>query len=371
MKLLVLVQDYPNNKGSISLMFVHTRNLYYKANGIDVEVLNFSASESYAIDGITVFPKSLLKHSDLTSYDLMLLHAPNLRSHFTFLRKHNKIEVPMVFFFHGHEIMKISNQYPEPYAYRKSKGILNNIIQNLYDNLKIRIWRKYFLNSPNEIILVFVSEWMRKVFYSNFQIIPENFKRSTYVISNSIGKVWETNRYSVSTPKEFDFITIRSNLDDSKYSIDLINSWAKNSANERFLIVGKGDFFNFNLKSKNITILEKTLPHDDLIKLVNQAKIALMPTRLDAQGLMACELASFGIPLITSDIDVCQSIFDGFPNVKLVDNNSIVIPLNKIKEELIKDYEYKRDERYYAANTVGQEIELFASLVRGTKVPQE
>ena len=31
-----------------------------------------------------------------------------------------------------------------------------------------------------------------------------------------------------------------------------------------------------------------------------------MPTRTDAQGLMMCEMAAFGIPLITSNIPVCH-----------------------------------------------------------------
>ena len=38
-----------------------------------------------------------------------------------------------------------------------------------------------------------------------------------------------------------------------------------------------------------------------------------MPTRADAQGVMACEMATFGIPLITSNIDVCKEVFKELP----------------------------------------------------------
>ena len=43
--------------------------------------------------------------------------------------------------------------------------------------------------------------------------------------------------------------------------------------------------------------------------------------RADAQGVMACEMATFGIPLITSNIDVCKEVFEGFENVAFIDNN--------------------------------------------------
>lgn len=53
--ILVLVQDYPNNEGSVALMYVHVRNKYYIQHGINVTVLNFSTSKNYSIDGIRVY----------------------------------------------------------------------------------------------------------------------------------------------------------------------------------------------------------------------------------------------------------------------------------------------------------------------------
>jgi len=34
-KILVLVQDYPNNNGGVALMYVHVRNKYYIQHNID------------------------------------------------------------------------------------------------------------------------------------------------------------------------------------------------------------------------------------------------------------------------------------------------------------------------------------------------
>lgn len=49
-KILVLVQDYPNNNGGVALMYVHVRNKYYIQHNIDVTVLNFSSVDDYVID---------------------------------------------------------------------------------------------------------------------------------------------------------------------------------------------------------------------------------------------------------------------------------------------------------------------------------
>ena len=53
-KILVLAEDYPDLSGSVSLMYIHTRNIQYVKRGFDVVVLNFSAETNYQIDGIRV-----------------------------------------------------------------------------------------------------------------------------------------------------------------------------------------------------------------------------------------------------------------------------------------------------------------------------
>ena len=44
-RVLVAVEDYPNNSGGVALMYVHTRNAAYSQSGIDVTVLNFRIKE--------------------------------------------------------------------------------------------------------------------------------------------------------------------------------------------------------------------------------------------------------------------------------------------------------------------------------------
>jgi hypothetical protein len=54
LRLLVITTAYPNTENPGLLMYVHTRNLYYVKEGIDVTVLNFSSEQNYSFQGIPV-----------------------------------------------------------------------------------------------------------------------------------------------------------------------------------------------------------------------------------------------------------------------------------------------------------------------------
>ena len=62
-----------------------------------------------------------------------------------------------------------------------------------------------------------------------------------------------------------------------------------------------------------------------------------MHTRTDAQGVMMCEMATFGMPLITSDISVCHEVFDGFNGVGFISN------INYLTSDLISIYDNIKD----------------------------
>ena len=83
-----------------------------------------------------------------------------------------------------------------------------------------------------------------------------------------------------------------------------------------------------------------------------------MPTRTDAQGLMMCEMAAFGIPVITSDITVCHEVFDGFCNAYYISNDSVNASL---ADFLFKESKSIKDERFYKANTISFELEVIKS----------
>ena len=359
---LVLVQGYPDLDGSKNMMYVHMRNLYYVENDIDVTVLNFSNQHDYIVNGIQVISlKSYCKSQK--NFDILILHAANIRNHYRFLKKYGHKFPKFIFFYHGHEVMKINQEYSKPYEYVK-RNKFKIIGQNIYDDFKLILWKYYLMKNIDKSYFIFVSKWMREVFLNNTKLDPQLIDKKYSVIYNSVGKVFENAMYDDSSYKKYDFITIRSNLDGSKYAIDLINQFAKNSPHCKFLVIGKGVFFDYYERSENIDWLNRTMTHEEIIQALQSARFALMPTRTDAQGVMMCEMAAFGIPVITSDIPICHEIFDGFNNVFFINNDNV----NQVLDEYKKiESKRKKDTRFSAEHTMNYEIKILMSFEEDLK----
>lgn len=357
-KILVIAESYPNPQGGVELMYIHTRNLFYAESGIQVTVLNFRAKEDYIIDGIRVISKKTYYRAP-NSYDVLVLHAANLKNHIRFLCKYGKNFKKYLFFFHGHEVMRINYDYAKPYPYIKTSKI-KKVIQNVYDSIKLWVWRNLIPRVLNKSFFVFVSNWMYEMFMKNVRINPQLLKGKTSITYNNVGREFEKLQYNDELKHHYDFITIRAKLDGAKYAIDIVNQLAHNSPKSKFLVIGKGDYFKYNEKAKNIEWRDTTLSHEEIISVLQDSKFALMPTRTDAQGLMMCEMAAFGIPIITSNIPVCHEVFDGFQNVYFLDNND-----KKYSLDIFKDVNSfcNKDTRFYIENTVKRELEVIENLI--------
>ncbi|MGL5751694.1 MAG: glycosyltransferase [Paraclostridium sp.] len=362
MKILILTTDYPHPNGYVSQYFIHTRNKEYVIKGLDISVLSFSAKEDYSIDGVNVFTYDTFKNKLVDiDYDILASHAPNIRQHYLFLNKYNKKFKRIVFFFHGHEVLKSSQIYPEPYSYMKKQSFIYKSFSDTYDDIKLKLWKKFFMKNTEKCEFVFVSNWMYDMFIKFVKLNPNKIKGKVHIVYNSIGKKFEDSSYDENTSKKYDFITIRNLLDKSKYCIDVVTNMAKNNPQYKFCVVGKGEFYKVNGKPENIEFIEKHLNHDEIISMLNKSKVALMPTKADAQGVMACEIATFGIPLITSDIDVCKEVFEGFRNVSYIDNYKD-INVELLNLESIKTQGIEKNDKFMTINTIDKEIELFKKL---------
>jgi glycosyltransferase involved in cell wall biosynthesis len=353
MKLLVAVQDYPNNFGGKNGAFVHTRNLEYVKSGISVTVMNFSAADGYLIDGIAVKTEREIAAQNELYYDFLLCHAANIRNHYRFIKRYRNRFKKIFFFFHGHEILKIHQVYPKDYSYVKTIFV-KTIVRDIYDALKCKLWHQYFKSTKDNYYCIFVSHWM----YHEFQKwIKVNIDGKYSIIYNVVGTDFINNHYDALSEKEYDFVTIRTNLDGSKYCMDLVNEIAKRNPFYKFLVIGKGTFFNFNQKAENLIWLNTTMNHNEIIQILDKCKCALMPTKTDAQGVMACEFATYGIPMITSDIEVCREVFDVFSNVAYINNDNAAVDIDKLYFS-IKDKSIETVSKYDLKHTVMQEIRL-------------
>lgn len=357
MKILILTNGYPNNNGSVSRMFVHVRSLYYKKKGLEFDVLNFQAEEDYIIDDIKVIaPASYRKDG----YNVAICHSSNLRHHYLFLRKNEKYFKHIFFFFHGFEIMRLNKDYPKPYEYI-DRNKFKEFLLNQYDELKLLLWRKYYNRLIFKSDFIFVSNYLYGKFVSNVRInyIPELKK---HIINNVVGDYFLKKTYKKESIKSYDFVTIRSDINGSKYCIDLIYGNAELNPDLTFLVIGKGDYFKHHSKPDNITFIEGTLTHDKILEYLDKSRCALMPTRWDTQGVMSCEMVTYGIPLITSDIPVCREIFQGCENVRLIPNEACY--LKEVLEEMESSYDERKVNKWNTEKTVKKEIELINEVIK-------
>lgn len=363
MKILVAVQTYSLPDQKVSHFFVQVRNIYYKKLGLDVDVLNFSSKHDYIIDDINVYSyKTVIKKIKEEDYDVLVSHQPNLKSHLPFFISYSKYFKKKVNVFHGHEVLNVGKVYSKPYSFDKTNNLFKNTFQSTYDVLKLFIWNRIYSRDIMNTHYLFVSQWMYNEFLKWTKVDRKIFDTVSSITYNCVGEFFETNNYSLDVIKEYDFVTIRGNLNGSKYCIDLINEIAYNNPTKKFLIIGKGTIWNHLKKAPNITWEDTYLNHDEIINVLNKSKCALMPTRTDAQGLMMCEMATFGIPVITSNIPVCHEVFEGFENVKFIDNDNSQLDLTQLLEELQVNLPYAKNSKYFAENTVCEEVKLIRDL---------
>lgn len=361
MKILVLSENY-STKEKISQAFIHTRNVEYMKKGILVDVISFAANNKYEYEGINVYSeKDFYNERKIEEYDIIVSHAPNIRNHCKFISKNaNKIK-KIVFFFHGHEVLISKEIYPKPYKFVKKEKFLKETIRNIYDIMKLKYLKRFFNKFINISTYIFVSEWMYEQFKKNIKIKESKYKDISYIIYNSLGEKFLKETYDDTKEKKYDFITIRNILDVSKYSIDLVNDIAKKYPKYKFLVVGKGEFFKHNEAPSNLKYELKNLNHDEIIKYLNESKYALMPTRADAQGVMMCEMATFGIPLITSNIYVCKKVLGDLENVRFIENDINKVDLDATIEGLKKSR--VKTKKFSYDNTILKEIDIFNKIL--------
>lgn len=364
MKILVLATSYPRPDGYLSLQYIHSRNQLYLQEGIDVSVVSFTAETDYVLDNINVYTlHTYEKKVKNEPFDLLISHAPNLRNHYKFINKYGDLYEKIVFFFHGHEVLKTTKVYPTPYSFLEENTWNANMKRRIYDSFKLLVWRSYFKRNYHKSHFVFVSDWMYQMFLKFVKINPKLIEDRMSIIYNCVGKNFEKYSYDIHSPKKYDFITIRNHLDGSKYSIDIVTDIAKRHPQYQFCVIGEGQYFTYNEQPKNLEWINKSLHHDEIIDYLNESKCALMPTRLDSQGVMACEFATFGIPVITSDIDVSTEVFASFPNVDFISNEKKISSIEPLFNNLTKNVPYEKNDKYFSKNTILKEVQLFNYLI--------
>src|SRR5690554_6935540 len=156
---------------------------------------------------------------------------------------------------------------------------------------------------------IFVSNWMKAEGLKCLGLSENSFDH--VIVNNPINYAFYHKSYSPEINPLADFVTIRP-LKGSKYAVDLVVDFAINNLDKTFHIYGRGAMFDHIEKPSNVTVFDEFIEQKNIPSLLDRYGAAIMPTRLDAQGVMMCEMASYGIPIIVSDLPVCHEMLDEF-----------------------------------------------------------
>ncbi|WP_223669261.1 glycosyltransferase family 4 protein [Kangiella shandongensis] len=353
MKILVLCEQYSSEGDVYRMAWAHTRNREYLKRGCTVDVLNFNAKSDYSYQGINVYTKSSAGYN-LLQYDLVISHAPNIKNHYFYILKAKFKKI--VFFFHGHEVLYTEKDYPKPYYYR-SASWLRRLSKTIYDWTKIKLVKRLIHKViGDKSHLIFVSEWMKDQYEKNIgvKLLPSKYN----CIPNPVWHDFVDNRHRPPVfGNKIKVVTLRK-LDESKYAVDLVVRIAEQNPNVEFHIFGKGQFFKHFDKPDNVIHTPQLVEQHKLADFFNNYHLALLPTRYDAQGVLACEAATYNMPLISSDISVVKEMLARFPHVYLMNNDrpediNIKSIYDKLKNNVMSGF-------YFAPeNTVSRELEVF------------
>ena len=328
-KLVVIVQDFPSPSKIYAMSYVLPRVKYYKQVGIDVVVVNISAKNNYIYDGISVITifdaKKIIKLNDI-----LVLHAPNLRGHLRFLFAKNK----KIIHFHGHEILWTFKTYPPPYKWEIIE-FLKYIIRLIYDPFKISFWKIYFKYSSTKFIFISDNLLDRVIDIYGTEILGRSA-----VIPNPVAKIFIDQNYKISH-KKLDIIVIRKANSTYKFH-EVIELAKKNPKINIDMYCGSSIQ---KLIPKNLRIKENFIRQSDIPALLDSYKCALMLSATDTQGVMACEIAVYGMPLIVSDTPGAKEFLADFSNV-VISKDSDLNLCNLPQPRLIKSNASRFDPVY-------------------------
>lgn len=319
-KLLVICQNYPSPENPFSQPFIHTRLREY-SKFFDVKVISFATNINYELDGIKVFSENgshdILRNS---TFETLISHAPNIRNHQRFIVKNFFKFKKFVFIFHGYEVIDIQKRvfsqktlFDFPYPFSP--------LAKIYHKIKLPI-TCLFLKTVNlfkKCNFIFVSQQLLKEAREDLGCSVFNDKVNTFIVHNPINPFFFESKFESSN--DFDFVCIRP-FDDPKYGVDIFIKLAENNPDFTFHLYGKGILPKEVTIPKNLSIFRTFFSAAEMTTMLSKYRAAILPTRWDSQGVMACEIAALGMPLITSKLAVVEEFLGKNENVILLENEN-------------------------------------------------
>lgn len=371
MRILILTTSYPTPQKIYEQPFVRARVRGYRKRGDNVRVLSFSTQKDYELDGVEVFPEKSWRGKDLLQYfDIIVSHAPNLRQHLRFLYLHRDALPPIVFTFHGHETLIIQRHHPPPYPWWRGRWFpVKRALQNLYDNFKLHILKLVIerLRRQRRVLLIYVSHAFKTKALEDLGCPLNHWDDISMVIPNPIGVAFSHARHQPNSLLG-DFLTIRP-LDSSTRAIDIVVECARQNPQYSFHIYGEGQVLNYLAPPPNVVHFDGFLENDAIPALLNRYRAGLMPSRYDTQGVMMCEMAFTGMPVVASDIPAHRETLREFPRSIFLNNESPRFDAKAFLEKM-DSLPYPSSKVFDHETIISAEIAAFETFISRSNAPE-
>ena len=309
MKLLVFCDNYPRPGPGYADTFVRVRlESYLLAIHAEIIVVKLSRKAStvadYELDGVSV-----QHHTHDSLPGLLASFAPNvILAHF--IQAHlckllpTYASAPLLIWVHGEEALSWTRRL----FYLRTLGPISffkYVASNHWQRAAMAQLFRAANESDQRIQFIFVSEWMRRIAEADVGV----HLRSYSIIPNHIDGAF-FNYVEKPTGTSRNILLIRS-FNSAKYANDLaiaaiekLNKEYSRFPELHFTIVGEGklwDTLTSRINFPNVTLVNRSLAHDEIRRMHAEHGVFLCPTRQDAQGVSMCEAMSSGLVPITSD----------------------------------------------------------------------
>lgn len=301
-KTLIISTGYPSQDNLYRHAFIHSRNRYYRSQGLDVDIfrLNTTAGLLFSeFEGLPILEGNLDTLRDvLTSgaYDSIGVHF--LSSDIWSVLDSISEDVPITVWVHGADI--------EPYWRRPEIEPTREIVEQ--SDSRFKFWSGLFANLPSLMRVVFVSESLFQQVREDYGIqLPDD---QYEVMANPIDT--DLFKYSPKPVEQRKAILSIRPFANGMYANDLTVSAILELSQKSFFedltftIVGDGKLFSSTTsplrKFKNVNLIQGFLTQDEIARLHKTHGIFLVPTRHDTQGVSRDEAMSSGLIPVTSSI---------------------------------------------------------------------
>ena len=309
MRVLVFCDNYPRPGPGYADSFVRKRLESYlqfmSARIVVVKLGRVAAGcDDYVLDGIEV------QHHTRDGLPALLeAYKPDvILAHFiqTHLCRTLPIltNAPLLIWVHGEEALSWKRRL----FYLRTLGVMSFLRYVATNTVQRHEMAKLFRranDSARSVQFIFVSEWMRRTAETDVGVRL----RHCSIIPNFVDNLFF--RQLTKQPGDNRKILLIRSFNSAKYANDVAVAAIEKLSREyagfnrlRFTIVGEGKLWNeltARISFPNVTLINRSLDHEEIRSLHAGHGVFLCPTRQDAQGVSMCEAMSSGLVPVASD----------------------------------------------------------------------